>query len=117
MGWKWAWRRQGFQEEMTVWDTCRIVLKEYKERALQVLGVGSSSCKGLTRGWHELSLGHLIEFYPLSLMFLKVISNLVLIRSFFLVIYCIFTAWKVPYSRLNWTSGTGLLLKESANGK
>lgn len=53
---------------MTVWDVCRTDLKIYEERELQVLGGGgSSSYKGLTRGWNELSLGHSTESYRLAL--------------------------------------------------
>lgn len=67
-------------------------LKVYEERTLQVLGVGSSSCKDMTRGWHEFSLGHSIEFYRLTLTSLKIISNLETVCPLFLVTYCIFTA-------------------------
>lgn len=62
---------------MTVWDVCRTDLKIYEERELQVLGGGgSSSYKGLTRGWNELSLGHSTVSYRLVLMALEIMFNL-----------------------------------------
>lgn len=43
---------------------------------------------------------------------LEIISNLEFIHTSFPVIYCTFTAWKVPDSRLVWKPGTGLVPKE-----